>query len=157
VLDELHLELEERTVVQVIAEVDRGVEPHPLADGIETFEDELRFGAGELFHGPTLSCSGVTLHRVQAAIIHQAAKAVVATVTMAPRMSAAAFFMVLVYPFDVELCTALRTFLRPRIGRCGSAWTRPEAPPPPEPHSPVSTYIHGNAAGGAQSLPRPCG
>ena len=50
------------------------------------------------------------MHRVQAAIIHQAAKAVVATVTMAPRMSAAAFFMVLVYPFPVELCTDLGTF-----------------------------------------------
>jgi hypothetical protein len=37
------------------------------------------------------------LYRVQAAIIHQAAKAVEATVTMAPRMSAVAFFMVLVY------------------------------------------------------------
>jgi hypothetical protein len=37
------------------------------------------------------------LHRVQAAIIHQATKAVEAMVTKAPRMSAVAFFMVLVY------------------------------------------------------------
>jgi hypothetical protein len=50
------------------------------------------------------------LHRFQATIIHQAAKAVEATVMMAPRMSAAAFFMVLVYPFLEELCTDLGTF-----------------------------------------------
>jgi hypothetical protein len=48
-------------------------------------------------HGPSIPFLRGTLHRVQAAIIHQAAKAVEATVTMAPRMSAVAFFMVLVY------------------------------------------------------------
>ena len=58
VLDELHLELEERSVVRVVPQVNRGVEPHPLADGIEAFEDELRFGAGEVFHGSSITFRG---------------------------------------------------------------------------------------------------
>ena len=58
VLDELHLEIDERSVARVVLQVDRSVEPHPLPDGVEAFEDELRFGAGEVFHGPILSLPG---------------------------------------------------------------------------------------------------
>jgi len=65
VLDELHLELEERPVVRIVAEVDGGVQTHPLPDGVEAFEDELRFGAGEVFHGSSIPRSGVTLHRLR--------------------------------------------------------------------------------------------
>lgn len=80
---------------------------------VDVLEERRQGGlvlAGVL-HGPSIPLSGLTLHRVQAAIIHAAAKAVEARVMMAPRMSMAAFFMVLVYPFLVELYTQRIGFL----------------------------------------------